>query len=67
MKIYIIAHTRGAYMYPTSKKIYKTEDGALKEFEKLQEQGIREGLEILKAQWVSADFDEYVKIKMEDK
>ena len=67
MNIYILAHTSGVYMYPASKKVYKTENGALKGFEELRKQGAREGLEILKAQWVSADFDEYVKIKLEDK
>ena len=50
-------------MYPASKKVCKTENGALKEFERISEQGIRENLSILKAQWVEADFDEYVKVK----
>ena len=63
MNVFIIAHTSGAYMYPASKKVCKTENGALKEFERISEQGIRENLSILKAQWVEADFDEYVKVK----
>lgn len=58
MEVYIIAHTGGAYMYPASKKVYKTKNGVMKEYKKLVEQGSREGLKVLKAQWVEADFKE---------
>ena len=63
MEVYIIAHTSGVYMYPATKKVYKTKNGVLKEFRKMVQQGEREGLEILKAQWVGADFEEYVEFK----
>lgn len=63
MEVYIIAHTSGVYMYPATKKVYKTKNGVLKEFRKMVQQGEREGLEILKAQWVVADFEEYVGFK----
>lgn len=59
MEAYIIAHTSGVYMYPASKKVYKTKNGVLKEYKKLVEQGSREGLKVLKAQWVEADFKEW--------
>lgn len=58
MEVYIIAHTSGVYMYPATKKVYKTKNGVLKEYKKLVEQGSREGLKVLKAQWVEADFKE---------
>ena len=63
MEVYIIAHTSGVYMYPATKKVYKTKNGVLKEFRKMVKQGERGGLEILKAQWVGADFEEYVEFK----
>lgn len=63
MEAYIISHTSGVYMYPATKKVYKTKNGVLKEFRKMVQQGEREGLEILKAQWVGADFEEYVGFK----
>ena len=63
MKVYMIAHTSGTYMFPASHRVFKTERGVLKEYKKIREQGIRENLSILKAQWVEADFDEYVKVK----
>lgn len=63
MEVYIIAHTSGVYMYPASHRVYKTKNGVLKEFRKMVQQGEREGLEILKAQWVGADFEEYVEFK----
>ena len=63
MEVYIIAHTSGVYMYPATRKVYKTKNGVLKEFRKMVQQGEREGLEILKAQWVGADFEEYVEFK----
>ena len=59
MDAYIIAHTSGVYMYPASKKVYKTKNGVMKEYNKLIEQGSREGLKVLKAQWVQADFEEW--------
>lgn len=59
MEAYIIAHTSGVYMYPASKKVYKTKNGVMKEYKKLVEQGSREGLKVLKAQWVQADFEEW--------
>lgn len=58
MEAYIISHTSGVYMYPASKKVYKTKNGVMKEYKKLVEQGSREGLKVLKAQWVEADFKE---------
>lgn len=58
MEVYVIAHTSGDYMYPASRKVYKTKDGVLKEYKKLVEQGRRDGLKVLKAQWVEADFKE---------
>ena len=58
MEAYIIAHTSGVYMYPASKKVYKTKNGVMKEYKKLVEQGSREGLKVLTAQWVAADFKE---------
>lgn len=58
MEAYIIAHTSGVYMYPASKKVYKTKNGVMKEYKKLTEQGSREGLKVLKAQWVEAGFKE---------
>lgn len=59
MEAYIIAHTSGVYMYPASRKVYKTKNGVMKEYKKLIEQGSREGLKVLKAQWVQADFEEW--------
>ena len=59
MDAYIIAHTSGVYMYPASKKVYKTKNGVMKEYKKLIEQGSREGLKVLKAQWVESDFKEW--------
>ena len=58
MEVYIIAHTSGVYMYPATRKVYKTKNGVMKEYKKLVEQGSREGLKVLKAQWVQADFKE---------
>ena len=58
MEVYIIAHTSGVYMYPATRKVYKTKNGVLKEYKKLVEQGSRDGLKVLKAQWVEADFKE---------
>lgn len=58
MEVYVIAHTSGDYMYPASRKVYKTKNGVLKEYKKLVEQGSRDGLKVLKAQWVEADFKE---------
>ena len=66
MNVYVIAHTSGGYMYPATKKIFKTKKAVLKEYEKIREQGIREDLSILKAQWIEADFDEYVEAKIEE-
>ena len=66
MNVYEVAHTRGSYMIPATEKVFKTEKSVLKEYEKILEQGIREDLSILKAQWVEADFDEYVEAKKED-
>ena len=66
MNVYVIAHTSGSYMYPATKKVFKTEKAVLKEYEKIREQGIREDLSILKAQWIEADFDEYVEAKIEE-
>ena len=65
MDVYIIAHTSGVYMYPATKKVYKTKNGVMKEYMRLVEQGSREGLKVLKAQWVEADFKEYVGFKEE--
>jgi len=58
MEVYVIAHTSGDYMYPASRKVYKTKNGVFKEYKKLVEQGRRDGLKVLKAQWVEADFKE---------
>jgi len=58
MEVYSIAHTSGPYMYPATKKVFKTKNGVMREYEKLVEQGSREGLKVLKAQWVEADFKE---------
>ena len=66
MNVYVVAHTSGSYMYPATKKVFKTEKDVLKEYEKIREQGIREDLSVLKAQWVEADFDEYVEAKKEE-
>ena len=66
MNVYVVAHTSGSYMYPATKKVFKTEKAVLKEYKKIREQGIRENLFILKSQWVEADFDEYVEAKKED-
>ena len=66
MNVYVVAHASGSYMYPATKKVFKTEKAVLKEYEKIREQGIREDLSILKAQWIEADFDEYVEAKMEE-
>ena len=66
MNVYVIAHTSGSYMYPATKKVFKTEKAVLKKYEKIREQGIREDLSILKAQWIEADFDEYVEAKKEE-
>ena len=66
MNVYVVAHTSGSYMYPATKKVFKTEKTVLREYEKIREQGIREDLSILKAQWIEADFDEYVEDKMEE-
>ena len=67
MNVYVVAHTSGSYMFPASKKIFKTEKAVINEYKKLHEQGIRENLSILKAQWVEADFDEYLKAKKEER
>ena len=66
MNVYVIAHTSGSYMYPATKEVFKTEKAVLKKYEKIREQGIREDLSILKAQWIEADFDEYVEAKKEE-
>ena len=66
MNVYVVAHTSGSYMHPATKKVFKTEKAVLKEYEKIREQGIREDLSILKAQWIEADFDEYVEAKIEE-
>lgn len=65
MDVYIIAHTSGVYMYPATKKVYKTKNGVMKEYMRLVEQGSREGLKVLKAQWVEADIEEYEEFKEE--
>ena len=66
MNVYVVAHTSGSYRYPATKKVFKTEKAVLKEYEKIREQGLREDLSILKAQWIEADFDEYVEAKKEE-
>ena len=66
MDVYVIAHTSGSYMFPATKKVFKTEKAVLKDYEKIREQGIKEDLSILKAQWIEADFDEYVEAKIEE-
>lgn len=58
MEAYVIAYTSGVYMYPASHRVYKTKNGVMKEYKKLVEQGSREGLKVLKAQWVQADLEE---------
>ena len=63
MNIYIVAHTSGTYMYPASKKIFKTEKAVINEYKKLHNQGIRENLSILKAQWIEVNFEDYTKVK----
>lgn len=59
MEVYVIAHTVESYMYPASKKVFKTKSGVMKEYNKMVQRGGREGLEILKAQWVQTDFKEW--------
>lgn len=59
MEVYVIAHTSGDYMYPATKKVYKTKSGVMKEYNKMVQRGGREGLEVLKAQWVQTDFKEW--------
>ena len=66
MNVYLVAHTSGPYTFPASHRVFKTERGVLKEYKKLREQGIREDLSVLKAQWVEADFDEYVEAKKDE-
>ena len=66
MNVYVIAHTSGSYMFPATKKVFKTEKAVLKDYEKIREQGIKEDLSILKAQWIEADFDEYEEAKKEE-
>ena len=63
MNVYVVAHTSGSYMFPASRRVFKTERGDLKEYKKLHEQGVRENLSILKAQWAEADFEDYTKVK----
>ena len=66
MNVYLVAHTSGPYTFPASHRVFKTEKAVLKEYEKIREQGIREDLSILKAQWIEADFDEYEEAKKEE-
>lgn len=63
MNVYMVAHTSGVYMYPASRKVFKTEKAVINEYKKLYERGNHENLSILKAQWVDADFDEYMQLK----
>ena len=62
-KAYMVATISGVYMAPVS-KIYKTEKGAIDAYKKAYEETGDKNLRILKAQWVNADFDEYIQLKM---
>ena len=60
--IYMVAYVSGVYMYPASKP-YKTKKGVIKAYKKAVEETGSKDLRILKAQWVDADFDEYIQLK----
>ena len=66
MDVYLVAHVHGIYMFPATRKVFKTEKAVLKEYDQLKEAG-HEDLKILKAQWVEADFVEYEKLKENEK
>lgn len=60
---YMVATVSGVYMFPVS-AIYKTKKGVINAYKKAYEETGDKNLRILKAQWVNADFDEYIQLKM---
>ena len=66
MDVYSVAHVHGIYMFPATRKVFKTEKGAIEEYKRLSEKGLKD-LKILKAQWIEADFVEYEKLKENEK
>lgn len=63
-ELYIVASVSGIYMFPTSKP-YLTKNGIFKEYKKQVEASGDETLKVLKAQWIDADFDQYVELKIQ--
>ena len=59
---YIVATVSGIYMYSAS-KIYKTKKGVMNAYKKEVEETGDKNLRVLKAQWVDADFDQYLQYK----
>lgn len=59
---YIVASVHGVYMYPTSKP-YLSKNGVINQYKKQVEITGDKNLKILKAQWVNADFDQYLQLK----
>lgn len=61
---YIVASVRGVHIYKTS-NVYKTKSGVIEEYKRqIEVTGSKDTIRILKAQWVNADFDEYIQLKM---
>lgn len=66
MNDYIVAFESSNCFLPTTKKTFKTEEDVLKEYDRLKEAG-HENIKILEALWVEAYFDEYEKLKENEK
>lgn len=61
-KAYMVASVSGKYMFQVS-KIYRTEKGVMNAYKKAMEETRDENLRVLKAQWVDADFNQYINYK----
>lgn len=66
MKVYIVAFEGSNFFLPTTRKTFKTEENVLKEYDRLREAG-HENIKILEALWVESYFDEYEKLKENEK
>lgn len=60
---YIVASVSGVHIYKTS-SVYKTKSGVIEEYKRqIEVTGSKDTIRILKANWVDADFDQYIQLK----
>lgn len=66
MNVYIVAFVIGNFIWPTTKKTFKTEEAVLREYDRLKQKGYKD-IQILTALWTEANFEEYEKLKGSEK